>query len=220
VRVDLPPTMTANYDRTPVHACLHKASNMAMKCGSSLPPGSRDGCLDGSIHALDRLQQPHRLNCGVEETKQSHEVPSFTTTKEPRIASRKRVHWAPMSTPLSQTVHCTHGILHASQANNYMTTPFTVAFRLGCNTYIVRLSSFPMTHATLGNFEETLFGAVPAEDHQYLCRYLKTQYQLRLHRILGTATAAIGGDGNDRQAAFNAFLNVVYRDATVCLVWG
>jgi hypothetical protein len=77
-----------------------------------------------------------------------------------------------------------------------------------------------MTHATLGNFEEKLFGTVPAEDNQYICRYLKTQYQLRLHRILGTATAAIGGDDDDRHAAFNAFLNVVYREATVCLVWG
>jgi hypothetical protein len=100
------------------------------------------------------------------------------------------------------------------------TTPFNVCLRLGSEEYTVRFASLPVMHATLGNFEAELMNAVPIKYQELVRLNFSAGYKLRIRRLLHTATAVFDSEEpTDREAVFYAFLNCVFREANVTVVW-
>jgi hypothetical protein len=101
-----------------------------------------------------------------------------------------------------------------------MTVPFTVSFGFDGEEYIVRFSPIPAHDATLQNFEPELENAIPDNRRPHFRSWLDTGYKLRIQRLTKRATVAIDDeDLSVRNAAFGGFMNCVFRDATVRVIW-
>jgi hypothetical protein len=128
------------------------------------------------------------------------------TTGSPNLASRPR-----------------HTILRASASKTVMTLPFTVIFTLAGEPCTVSFDPVDASKATLANFEAELEKAVSETLRHHLRSTLNIGYTLGIRRFTRRATLLIEGDDDVREASFKAFLNCVFRDATVildCCSWG
>jgi pantothenate kinase type III len=104
-----------------------------------------------------------------------------------------------------------------------MTLPFTVLFTLAGEPYTISFQPVHATDATLTNFEAELAKAVPETLRHHLRSTLNMGYALCIRRLMRRAKLLIEGDDDAREASFKAFLNCVFRDATVrldCCSWG
>jgi hypothetical protein len=111
-------------------------------------------------------------------------------------------------------------ILRHCSENLFNTTPFSVTFCILGHHYQVEFPSVPAKNATIENFEKCLLAAVPEDERPCLRASLDDAYKLQIRRLLSTATAIISGDDSEcREAAFTGFLNCVFAEATVRLVW-
>jgi hypothetical protein len=101
-----------------------------------------------------------------------------------------------------------------------MTCPFVVTFVLQGARYMVHFSAARAENATLEHFEKALLAVVPPAQWSYFRKRLDFTYTLQVKRLGQSAgTIITGEDRKERQSAFNTFLNVVFRQATVQLVW-
>jgi hypothetical protein len=101
-----------------------------------------------------------------------------------------------------------------------MTCPFVVTFVLQDARYMVHFSAARADQATLERFEKGLLAVVPAAERSYFRERLDFTYKLQVKRLGHSASTIITGENwKERQSAFNTFLNVVFRHATVQLVW-
>jgi hypothetical protein len=134
--------------------------------------------------------------------------------------SRKMVRFDPAFSQRNNTRLRHHSILRRRSEDVFMTTPFSVTFHHLGHQYIVQFPSIPAKNASIENFESCLLAAVPKDQWPCLRASLDEFYKLRIRRLLRTATAIISGDDSDcRAAAFTGFLNCVFAEATVSLVW-
>jgi hypothetical protein len=150
------------------------------------------------------------------------EVPPDT----PSVASidgsgSKKVRWALVLT------ECTTGEWGPQRSSirdcskpTFMTVPFTVSFAFDGEEYIVRFSPLPAPDATVQKFETELEKAVPENLRPHFRAWLDTGYKLRIQRLTKRATVAMDDeDLSARNAAFGGFMNCVFRDATVRVIW-
>jgi hypothetical protein len=133
---------------------------------------------------------------------------------------RRTVRWSGFPPPRSRRGPHKGSILRSTRSVARNTSPFSVTFEIAAEVFTVRFFSEPASIATLENFETALEKATPSEFKQRLRQRLKSGYGLQFRRLLRTATAIIiDEDSALRQAAFNRFLNSVFNDAAVTLIW-
>jgi hypothetical protein len=133
---------------------------------------------------------------------------------------RKLVRFGHASSQPNNTRYRQQSILRRCAGIPFQTTPFSVKFWILGHRYQVEFPSVPAENATIENFEKCLLDAVPKDERPCLRASLDEYYKLRMRRLLRTATAIISGDDTAcRAAAFTGFLNCVFAEATVSLVW-
>jgi hypothetical protein len=98
-----------------------------------------------------------------------------------------------------------------------MTLPFTVMFSVAGEACTVSFEPVDANKVTLANFEAELEKAVPETLKHHLRSTLNLGYKLGIRRLTRRVTLLIEGDDDVREASFKAFLNCVFRDATVTL---
>jgi hypothetical protein len=169
------------------------------------------------------------MTCGRKNEDSTLDSSQFARTPRTTIsqpaAGPKKVRWALGSTGThTNNNRPQRSILRAGCSKNVMTVPFTVSFRLNSKEYTVAFEPVNGSNFKLGNFECQLAKAVPDGLKPHLRTTLEIGYKLRVQRLMRTATALIEGiDEEIREASFQAFLNCVFRDATVrmdCCSWG
>jgi hypothetical protein len=154
---------------------------------------------------------------------QSSTVPYAVQSRRDHLngtMDRRTVRWSGFPPPRSRSRPPKGSILRSTPSVARKTSPFSVTFEIAAEVFTVRFFSEPANIATLENFETALEKATPAEFKQRLRQKLKSGYGLQFRRLLRTATAIIiDEDSALRQAAFNRFLNSVFNDAAVTLIW-
>jgi hypothetical protein len=173
--------------------------------------------------APSRKEADTRGTFGEPDPGQENRVPN--AVQSPRHQSngkkdRRTVRWSVLPPPRSRRGPYKGSILRSTSSVVRKTSPFSVTFEIAAEVFTVRFFSEPANIATLENFETALEKATPFEFKQRLRQKLKSGYGLQFRRLLRTGTAIMmDEDSVLRQAAFNRFLNSVFLDADVSLVW-
>jgi hypothetical protein len=172
------------------------------------------------IHAPPSMTNHSSRQCQTPEPHMDQRVVEVTANPTMQTAARKAVHWSPLPGERGSTPTAKRGILRYTPSVVRQTTPFSISLWLGPDEFTVHFESVPAIHAKLEKFEAELLNAVPPEYKELLRVNLDAGYKLRVRRFLHTATAVFDSeDPSDRGAVFYAFLNCVFRDAKVTLIW-
>jgi hypothetical protein len=177
---------------------------------------TRDACRRQVLNST----LPHE-HCALD----SHQATSLSPTGVGHHGLHsKKVRWAlgPTGGP-NLASRPQHTILRAGASKKVMTLPFTVIFTLAGEPCTVSFEPVDASKATLTNFEAELEKAVSETLRCHLRSTLNIGYTLGIRRLTRRATLLIEGDDDVREASFKAFLNCVFRDATVildCCSWG
>jgi hypothetical protein len=135
-------------------------------------------------------------------------------------AARKRVRWAnsvmDSLSPGQQSQR--RDILLSSEVPAVMTSPFCITLIICGHDYSVPFFAVPAKIACLESFEHRLLTAAKDDHKSTLRAFLNGGYTLRIQRLHKASVTIIPAVDNElRQAAFNRFLNSVFRDANVGL---
>jgi hypothetical protein len=172
------------------------------------------------------VPRPHHIRL----SKHRSEALGLTATEVPPntpsggsigCSGSKKVRWGPVLTECPTVERrLQRGSIRDSTKQTFMTVPFAVSLGFDGEEYIVRFSPIPAHDATLQNFETELEIAIPENRRPHFRSWLDTGYKLRIQRLTKRATVAIDDeDLSVRNAAFGGFMNCVFRDATVRVIW-
>jgi hypothetical protein len=133
---------------------------------------------------------------------------------------KKAVRWADQVSDRPATGKPTGRILHPAAPDPFDTSPFTVTFSLGGDTYVAHVPATKSDVTFLHKFETSLSRMI-TENHRAMFRLaISRGYVLRFRRLLRSSTTMIEmGDFGEREAAFKRFQNAVFNGANVSLEW-